>query len=206
MGIFSLHKKEDKEELFRQRIDEMLGKLLDENEKGQERLEKLSKEILQNRADIRKHDMALEDCLDALADQQENETQSQKRIRELEDAQEKLLHVVETYQEQMWYMRRYAMENDPAWVPQLELSQDAVKRAVISNGITLIDEIGVEVDYTYHEVVEIRDIAETSKARSVAEIFHPGYIYKGVVKKKAKVAAYRNVDDRAAVKEDGGRK
>lgn len=200
MGIFSLRKKDEKEDQFRQRIDEMLGKLLDENMKGRERLEKLSEEILQNRADVRKHDMALEDCLDALADQQENETQSQKRIRELEDAQEKLLQVMEMYQDQMWYMRRYATENDPAWVPQLELSQGAVKRKMISSGVTLIDETGVEVDYTYHEVIEIRDIAETSKARTVAEIFYPGYVYKGVVKKKAKVAAYRNVGEMAAEK------
>ena len=176
MGKFSLRKKDEKEDQFRQRIDEMLGKLLDENMKGRERLEKLSEEILQNRADVRKHDMALEDCLDALADQQENETQSQKRIRELEDAQEKLLQVMEMYQDQMWYMRRYAAENDPAWVPQLELSQGAVKRKMISSGVTLIDETGVEVDYTYHEVIEIRDIAETSKARTVAEIFYPGYV------------------------------
>lgn len=138
------------------------------------------------------YDMALEDCLDMLADQQENETQSQKRVRELEDAQEKLLQVVETYQEQMWDMQRYVAENDPAWIPQLELSQSAVKGKMISGGITLIDEIGAEVDYTYHEVVEARDTAEDLKARTVAEIFHPGYAYKGVVKKKAKVAAYRN--------------
>ena len=42
MGIFSLRKKDEKEDQFRQRIDEMLGKLLDENMKGRERLEKLS--------------------------------------------------------------------------------------------------------------------------------------------------------------------
>ena len=52
MGIFSLRKKDEKEDQFRQRIDEMLGKLLDENMKGRERLEKLSEEILQNRAEI----------------------------------------------------------------------------------------------------------------------------------------------------------
>lgn len=196
MGVFSFYKKEEKEkeEQFRQRMDEMLGKLMDENTKGQERLEKLSGEILQNRADIRKHDMALEDCLDALAEQQESETQSQKRIRELEDAQEKLLRVVESYQEQMWDMRRYAAKNDPAWLSQLELSESAVKGKMISGGITLIDETGVEVDYRYHEVIEVRDTAEALKARTVAEIFYPGYAYKGMVKKKAKVAAYRNIE------------
>ncbi len=36
-------------------------------------------------------------------------------------------------------------ENDPAWVSQLELSQGAVKRKMISSGVTLMMKTGVEV-------------------------------------------------------------
>jgi molecular chaperone GrpE (heat shock protein) len=137
--------------------------------------------------------MALEDCLDALEEQREEEAQSQKRIAELESGQEKLLQVLDAYQEQVWNMMRYAAEHDPAWVAQIDLIRNAVRGKQISGGISLIEETGVRVDYALHEVIEIIDTAEEERAQVVAEIYHPGYVYMGVVKKKAKVAAYRYV-------------
>ena len=196
MGIFSFRNREEKEaeeKKFRFETEERLEKILGERVKEQEFLETLSREIRQIGTDVRKHDMALEDCLDALEEQREEETQSQKRIDELEAGQEKLLQVLDAYQEQMWNMMRYAREHDPAWVSQIELVQNAVKGKQISGGIGLIEETGVKVDYGLHEVIETIDTEKEEQSQIVAEIYHPGYAYKGVVKKKAKVAAYRYV-------------
>lgn len=196
MGIFSFRNKNEKEaeeKKYRFGMEGMLREVLDKNSKGQESLDTLSKEIRQIGTDVRKHDMALEDCLDVLEEQREEETQSQKKIAELESGQEKLLQVLDAYQEQVWNMMRYAAEHDPAWVAQIDLIRNAVRGKQISGGISLIEETGVRVDYALHEVIEIIDTAEEERAQVVAEIYHPGYVYMGVVKKKAKVAAYRYV-------------
>lgn len=196
MGIFSFRNKngkETEEESYRFRTEQLLQKILDGNARGQELLDALSQQIRQTGTDVRKHDMALEDCLDVLEEQREEETQSQKKIAELESGQEKLLQVLDAYQEQVWNMMRYAAEHDPAWVAQIDLIRNAVRGKQISGGISLIEETGVRVDYALHEVIEIIDTAEEERAQVVAEIYHPGYVYMGVVKKKAKVAAYRYV-------------
>lgn len=196
MGIFSFRNKngkETEEESYRFRTEQLLQKILDGNARGQELLDALSQQIRQTGTDVRKHDMALEDCLDVLEEQREEETQSQKKIAELESGQEKLLQVLDAYQEQVWNMMRYAAEHDPAWVAQIDLIRNAVRGKQISGGVSLIEETGVRVDYALHEVIEIIDTAEEERAQVVAEIYHPGYVYMGVVKKKAKVAAYRYV-------------
>ena len=196
MGIFSFRNKngkETEEESYRFRTEQLLQKILDGNARGQELLDALSQQIRQTGTDVRKHDMALEDCLDVLEEQREEETQSQKKIAELESGQEKLLQVLDAYQEQVWNMMRYAAEHDPAWVAQIDLIRNAVRGTQISGGVSLIEETGVRVDYALHEVIEIIDTAEEERAQVVAEIYHPGYVYMGVVKKKAKVAAYRYV-------------
>lgn len=196
MGIFSFrykNGKETEEESYRFRTEQLLQKILDGNAREQELLDALSQQIRQTGTDVRKHDMALEDCLDVLEEQREEETQSQKKIAELESGQEKLLQVLDAYQEQVWNMMRYAAEHDPAWVVQIDLIRNAVRGKQISGGISLIEETGVRVDYALHEVIEIIDTAEEERAQVVAEIYHPGYVYMGVVKKKAKVAAYRYV-------------
>ena len=194
MGIFSFlnkNEKEAEEKKYRFGMEGMLREVRDKNTKGQELLEALSKELRQIGTDVRKHDMALEDCLDALEEQREEESQSQKRIAELEDGQDKLLEVLDVYQEQMWNMMRYAAENDPAWVPQIELIRNAVKGKLISGGISLIEETGCKVDYALHEVIEVLDTTDEGRLQTVAKIYHPGSVYKGTVRKKAKVAAYR---------------
>ena len=98
MGIFSFlnkNEKEAEEKKYRFGMGGMLREVQDKNTKGQELLEALSKELRQIGTDVRKHDMALEDCLDALEEQREEESQSQKRIAELEDGQDKLLEVLD---------------------------------------------------------------------------------------------------------------
>ena len=203
MGIFSFRNKNEKEaeeKKYRFGMEGMLREVLDKNSKGQESLDTLSKEIRQIGTDVRKHDMALEDCLDVLEEQREEETQSQKKIAELESGQEKLLQVLDAYQEQVWNMMRYAAEHDPAWVAQIDLIRNAVRGKQISGGISLIEETGVRVDYALHEVIEIIDTAEEERAQvivltifNIRERKYEIGVLTAIGVKKAKVAAYRYV-------------
>lgn len=194
MGIFSFRNKEEKEaqeQRFRQKVEEQLLQLLDKKEEERSLLENLSQEIRQNSADIRRHDMSLEDCLEMLEEQQEEEKQDRKQVKEFEEERAGLLKLIEVYQEQMWNMRRYAAEHDPAWMPQLELSSEAVKRKEDLCGVVRIEETGGRVDYELHEVIEVRETAQEEQAHTVAQVCQPGYIYRGKVRRKAKVIACR---------------
>ena len=142
MGIFSFFKNEEKEaeeRAFRQKTEEMLTKLTEEMKKGQELSETLSQDVRQVGSDIRRHDMALEDCLDALEEQQEEQKESRKQIRKLEAEQEKLLKLLSVYREQLWGMKQYAQQNAPEWLSQLELMEKAAEGARLSRGITWIE-------------------------------------------------------------------
>lgn len=190
MGIFSFNKNNEKEAaetVFRQKTEESLAKLAKEVKQGQELLEKLSQDVRQAGSDVRRHDMALEDCLEALEEQQEAE----KQVRKLEAEQEKLLKLLAVYQEQLWGMKRYAEQKDPAWLTQLELVEKAAEGSRLSCGIAWIEETGVQVDYELHEVIEARAVSQEQMDMRVAEVYSPGMICQGSVRKKARVAAYR---------------
>lgn len=194
MGIFSFNKNNEKEAaetVFRQKTEEGLAKLAEEVKLGQELLEKLSQDVRQAGSDVRRHDMALEDCLEALEEQQEAEKQGQKQVRKLEAEQEKLLKLLAVYQEQLWGMKRYAEQKDPAWLTQLELVEKAAEGSRLSCGIAWIEETGVQVDYELHEVIEARAVSQEQMDMRVAEVYSPGMICQGSVRKKARVAAYR---------------
>lgn len=194
MGIFSFQKnneKEAEEKAFRKKTEELLVRLEEEAKKGQERLETMSQDIRQAGADVRRHDMALEDCLDALEEQQEEKRESQGQIRKLEEEKGKLLKLLLVYQEQLWNMKRYAKQKDEAWSRQLGLMEKAAESSRLSCGIAWIEENGVQVDYELHEVIEARAVSEEEMDMKVAEVYSPGLIYHGNVRKKAKVAAYR---------------
>lgn len=208
MGIFSLHKnreKEAQERDFRRKTEEKLDKLEVEMRRAQDILGTLSQDVRQTGEDIRQHDRTLEDCrnafedqhmaledfLDALEDQQEQKRKSQKQMKKLEDEQEKLLKLLSVYQEQLWGMKRYAEQKDSAWAEQFHLAAKAAEGCRLSSGIIWIEESGVQVDYELHEVIEVRTVSDERSDQTVAEVYSPGCIYQGNVRKKAKVAAYR---------------
>lgn len=194
MGILSFFKNSEKEAAetaFRQKTEESLSKLTEEMKQGQALMEKLSQDVRQAGSDVRRHDMALEDCLEALEEQQEEEKQSRKQIRKLEAEQEKLLKLLAVYQEQIWGMKRYAGQKDPAWLSQLELVEKAAEGSRQSCGIMWIEDTGVQVDYELHEVIEARAVSREQMDMQVAEVYSPGMVCRGSVVKKARVAAYR---------------
>ena len=77
MGLFLFGNKgrrEEQEAQFRRRIEEQLSKLIEGKEEEQRLLDALSGGVRQAGADIRKHNMALEDCLDVLEEQQDRKS------------------------------------------------------------------------------------------------------------------------------------
>ena len=47
------------------------------------------------------------------------------------------------------------------------------------------------VDYDLHDVIQITETKDAEQDRRVADIYGCGYLYRGKVKKKARVAVYQ---------------
>lgn len=125
---------------------------------------------------IQKHDMAIEDLLD------EWEEQKNEKL---------LLELFEGYQEQFWNLKRFASNKDGSWSAQIALMENSLEHYRNACGISSIQQCGILVDYNMHEVIEAIPTDSPKLDKTVAEIYLPGYLYKGKIQKKAQVTAYR---------------
>lgn len=57
-------------------------------------------------------------------------------------------------------------------------------------GISVIGELEAEIDYDLYEIIEAVDTKNPEQGKRIAEVYSCGYLYKGKVKKKARVSAY----------------
>lgn len=140
---------------------------------------------------IQKHDMAIEDLLEEWEEKRSDEELVQKQLSEYSKSEQQLLELFEAYQEQFFNLKRFAGAKDPAWTEQIALMEKALRHCQQLCGICIIEECGTEVDYDLHEVIEAVSTADSSKDKTIAAIYRCGYIYKGKVKRKAQVGAYR---------------
>lgn len=140
---------------------------------------------------VSKHNMAIEDLLDEWADKRSGEELMQQTLTQLQQSEKQLLELLEAYQEHFFRLERYAKTNDPALASQLALMAQGTGHCRQLCGIRLIDTEGATVDYDLHEVIEVLPAPSPTQDKTVADIYRPGYLYKGTVKKKAQVAAYR---------------
>lgn len=175
------------------RVDEKLRTIAGGLTEGGKRLEEIDQNMGQLKAAVQKHDMAIEDLLDEW-DSRESEKESfRKQIQEWEQSETLLLELFESYQEQLWNIKRLTKKEE-TWSAQIALMEQKLEQCRQLCGINIIEQCGIEVDYNLHEVIEAVDTVERSKDRTVAGIIRWGYLYKGRVKKKAQVTAYHFVD------------
>lgn len=170
---------------------EKLGNVLEYNTLE---LHKHTEKLEKHMAELQKHNMALEDTLDMLQEREEKESLQEKRIGELEQAEGALLELLSCYQGQMRLIGRYMEENPEtgsAWQNQLRLMEEEVEKRMAACGLEELTGCGKRVDYETHEVVEAVETDREELALTVAKVYSSGYSYKGHVKKKAEVAAYR---------------
>ena len=145
-------------------------------------------------SDVHKHDMAIEDLLDEWDEKKSDEKEVQAQLQEASQTETLLLSMFETYQEQFWSLRHYADSNkDEAWAAQLALMEKTLERCRHSCAIDVIQDCGVSVDYQLHDVIEAVECADPALDKTVAQVYRCGYLYKGKVRKKARIAAYKKI-------------
>lgn len=147
----------------------------------------------QIRSSIQKHDMSIEDLLDELEDWRSEEKETREQIRGLKQTEDRLLELFGAYQEQFFQLQRFAAGKDAGWSEQLALIEKNLENFRRSCGIHVIHEKDVMADTALHEVIKTIDTNDPDRDKTVAEVYLCGYLYKGQVKKKAQVAAYRTM-------------
>lgn len=153
----------------------------------------LDRNIRQLQSDIRKHDMAVEDLLDEWEDQKTGQDSLQKHIQESARTELLLLQLFESYQTQFWNLKHFASEKDSSWSEQIAFMEETLGQYRSSCQISMIQDCGVAVDYELHDVIDAVRTSDPALDKTVAGIYQCGYFYKGTVKKKARVSAYRLV-------------
>ena len=155
-------------------------------------LETVSQNVTALQSTIQKHDMAIEDLLEEWEEKRSDEEIVQKQLSDYSQSEKQLLELFEAYQEQFFNLKRFADSKDAVWAKQIALMEKTLEHYRRLCGICMIEECGIKVNYDLHEVIEAVDTTDSSKDKTIAAIYRCGYLYKGKVKRKAQVGAYRS--------------
>lgn len=181
----------DTQELMKQ-VETRLDKVSEGLEEGKIIQEQAIKTLEGFGANLKRHDMSLEDLLDEWSGRRSDEKEIKQQIRNLKDTEEKLLKLFEIYQEQFWAIHHMASDLGNEWEKQMELIVHNTENQMRLCGICPVDaEVEKKVDYAVHEVLEVIETQDSQKDQTVAAVYRPGYVYQGSVRKKAQVAAFR---------------
>ncbi len=192
--FFKSREKEDrlKNELI-QSLDDRFQTLRQEIGEGGRQMEELNKKVGQLQLSVQRHDMSIEDLLEEWEEKRSDEADVRSRFQEGERSENLLLKVFEAYQEQFWSLKRFADTADTKLAEQLELMEKNLMHARQICGISMIGDCGAALNYDLHEVIEVLDTTDTRLDGMIAVVYSCGYLYKGKVKKKARVAVYRAI-------------
>ena len=154
-------------------------------------IETISQNLTNLQSSIQKHDMAIEDLLDEWEEKRSDEEMVQKQLLDHQKNEKQLLTLFEAYQEQFFNLKRFLDTKNTTWAEQIGLMEKTLEHYRQLCGIIMIEECDIAVDYDLHEVIEAVSTTDSSKDKTVAAIYRCGYLYKGEIKQKAQVSAYR---------------
>lgn len=191
--IHQLHIKQDDCIQRIARIQEKLDNAISQQNMNKKIQEDLCGQLNENTRELKQHHMALEDFLDTVEEQQEEQNQCHEKISSLQSDNQALLQLCLRYYTMLWNMENSASSPfvPDSFIAQLRTFHEQMEPALQKCGIQIIDQTGISVDYTIHEVTAVSDTGDAAFDRKVAQILTPGLIYKGDIQKKARVLAFR---------------
>ncbi|MBB5264904.1 molecular chaperone GrpE (heat shock protein) [Catenibacillus scindens] len=171
------------------RMQEKLDSAISQQNMNKKIQEDLCGQLNENTRELRQHHMALEDFLDTV----EEQCQCHEKISSLQSDNQALLQSCLRYYTLLWNMENSASSPSipDSFIAQLRTFHEQMEPVLQKCGIQIIDQTGISVDYTIHEVTAVSDTGDAALDRKVAQILTPGFIYKGNIHKKARVLAFR---------------
>ena len=150
----------------------------------------MSRNLEQLQRTVREQGMSVEDLLEEWSERKSAEDSLREQHCEHTENEQHLLGLFEAYQEQFRNMKRFAEGRDESWLAQIAMMERNLEHCRQLCGISLVGECGTEVDYDFHEVIEVMETEQPDQDRKIADVYRNGYLYKGKVRRKAQVAAY----------------
>ena len=166
------------------------------------RVSSMDEQLNKLQSQTNRHDMVIEDMLDTWEElkgrEREQISEVEERLKAYREAdvaetrhrEEQLLALFEVYLEQMTALYRAAAE-DPDWAGPVSLMERKIEAQQLKSGITVIDKVGIPVDYDLHTVLDVEETGEEALSGTIREVYVAGYLYNGEVRKKAQVSAWR---------------
>lgn len=185
---------------IQERLERMEGSLLAMERENRESAEALSVRVSDLRGAANKHDMAIADMLDTWEEWREETRESrsdlsaryQEEARESARKEKALLEALIEFYDQFHALKRAAEQaNDLVWKRQLELAEEKMSGKCALADLQIIRAKDIPVNYDLHEVVGVETTDNRNQAMRVAETYLCGYVYRGKVIRKAKVAAFQ---------------
>lgn len=185
---------------IQERLERLEASLLSVERESRESAETLSARMSDLRGAANQHDMAIEDMLDTWEEWREETraTRSDISARYQEEARESarkenaLLEALIEFHDQFYALERAAEQaGDRIWKRQLDLAEEKMAGKYALADLQVIHAKDAPVNYDLHEVVSVEPTENRAQAMRVADTYLCGYVYRGKVIRKAKVAAFQ---------------
>lgn len=170
-----------------------------ERQQDREALTARIEELLKSQ---KRQSRSLEDFLDEEQERASAYDDMKEALQRGNEREAALLSLICCYQEQMHLLQQQVMselEDDKdkkiAWKNQFEIVSDCIRREMRACAMEETGREGETVDFAVHEVLSASDTEDPMLESRVAKVFSPGCVYCGKTVKKARVAAYRRMED-----------
>lgn len=161
--------------------------------------QQMNDQIEKNHKAVRGLSDSVEDFLDSMQEEEKGQRQSQQMLEDAGKREQKLLELVQLYQQQMelfeqWItgQNREAGETTrEAWQQQYAMLKGRIQTESTLCAIELTGVSGEPVDYRLHEVLQAVEPDSREQEGKIDKVYSQGMLYHGTVIRKARVTAYR---------------
>lgn len=161
----------------------------------EERVQSMGTAVEDSRKEINLQRMSLEDNIEMLEEMKDSleidrEERKEKAEKE-ENGIDNMLRLIEAYEENLWNMGQYAKQSDSSFYQNFCLMKDNLEGYKKELKIEIIYGKDGKVDYEKHDVLQVIPTMVEEQDKMIANVYSPGIVYGGKIRKKAKVAVYR---------------
>lgn len=161
--------------------------------------QQMNDQIEKNHKAVRGLSDSVEDFLDSMQEEEKGQRQSQQMLEDAGKREQKLLELVQLYQQQMELFEQWITGQNreagetarEAWQQQYAMLKGRIQTESTLCAIELTGVSGEPVDYRLHEVLQAVEPDSREQEGKIDKVYSQGMLYHGTVIRKARVTAYR---------------
>lgn len=161
--------------------------------------QQMNDQIEKNHKAVRGLSDSVEDFLDSMQEEEKGQRQSQQMLEDAGKREQKLLELVQLYQQQMELFEQWITGQNreagetarEAWQQQYAMLKGQIQAESTLCAIELTGVSGEPVDYRLHEVLQAVEPDSREQEGKIDKVYSQGMLYHGTIIRKARVTAYR---------------